>query len=200
MPEPSKHVAARRRVRKDHGHLRRNSGVIKRSANAWVRLSARAIVSTRVGGCERAKACFKQQQADRRPAARVCKFVGDIKPARHAVDPSRFGIGLSVRRRRAPQRLAERGLKVHQPANIEPIGGGDLRSMTLLDSAGAALATRSALEIHSTGGLKFCSLRRPGLHRPSPALFATFSDCRRCPQTPSRASPLRDGGGSSATK
>ena len=45
------------------------------------------------------------------------KLIGDVEPAWHAVDPGRFRIGIAVRRRRPPQRLAEQALGAQHPAD-----------------------------------------------------------------------------------
>ena len=83
-------------------------------------------------GFRRARWCrgFRPKRADRArcreargsallAASRPANPVGDIEPARHAVDPGRFGVGIAVRRRRPPQRFAERRLRAQHAADRE---------------------------------------------------------------------------------
>ena len=107
---------AARGCMQSHGHLRKNSGAMTRSASAWLRLSARATV-WRVSAEASGPSPLSSSASGSAPRHAAGKFVGDIDAVRHAVDPGRFGVGLAVRRRRPPQRLAERGLRIHDAAD-----------------------------------------------------------------------------------
>ena len=99
-----------------HGHLRKNSGAMTRSAKACVRLLGACDRLARVGRGERTEPVVEERE---RISARHAagEFVGDVDAVRHAVDPGRFGVGIAVRRRRPPQRLAERRLRIHDAAD-----------------------------------------------------------------------------------
>ena len=91
---------------------------MNRSVRAWARLSARATVSRVVAEASGTEArCRASASGSASAAALAGKLVGDIEPVRHAVDPGRFGVRIAVRRRRPPQRLAERGLRADHAAD-----------------------------------------------------------------------------------
>ena len=114
------------------------------------------------------------------------KFIGDVQPMRHAVDPRRFGIGKAVRRRRPPQRLAQRSLRADHAADRD----------ACRSRAGQAAASPM---IHSDGGL---SLARCGV-QDSSALTSVLATSLRSPSVSRKvfaSLAISAGGGSSATK
>ena len=82
-------------------------GAISTSVSACWRLSARATVCRVSGEASGAERGLEQRLGLGGRRRRARRAVGDVEALRQAVDPGGLLVGIAVRRRRTPQRLAE---------------------------------------------------------------------------------------------